>query len=789
MTGPNAVLDVDYLYQAHRRGPRPLTQPLIYRTRSGALLRPMMRVLEAVAGLHGGWRREPTLPLRRGFEHPPLMTGLALCTWPEGVRSQAQRNDLRRSVENFASSFTTPSIHIVPRNASSVLPIGWDKIEKACLVVEEPPVTPAALRPILRYLLATTDLGCDEGLLEQTGFVDSFSDLIAAREELPRLLQAFDERVLIGTDPVTQAFDPDAFETPEVAVRRLRGAPQTCLCEFIADPDEHALVALLTAYDARQTTMGWTPYRIVSDLYRITSRLLEDGLSASSPGKPTSIGNRARGAGDATILWAALVLAWDASFLRSLAEETGYRRGPSTLMTALEGLGRAFRAQWTSPDRADLLDGRWGALDATLHRRATSTADPLVRSRAHLVANLLAAVAARPGYGGWVRHLHAELIAATAFADVQDRKRNGPPEAAPQRKRRPPKPVLEQQTFGEISGRERAIEHLHRHIRANHWSNILLYGPDGVGKRTLALLYAKALLCTAADRDDAPCGHCDSCQGFTVTGEPQGVLEIDAKSDRLRADTDYVVAAVTGATFTRGWVVIVHHADQYDPDLFDRFLQPMEAENETAFVLLTNNPQGVRLAGQSRCDDLRVRPLPPVQAAAMLRMRCAARGQIYDDHAMALLVKLGRGLPGQLMKLDRALAHLPQVEHRAVRKVLRHANVDAARAIWPRLLAHDPRAMGALMWALGQDRTTCMALVHAALQGVYLSGLHGLPLPERASQPGSDTLQDMTASLHDHAQRLGHSSEAIWAMLAVAWLSERNTRDGPCRNEQHPHSA
>lgn len=204
------MLDVDFLYQSRRRGPCPLKQPLIYRTRSGALLRPMMRVLEKTAVLHGGWRREATLPLRTGFEHPLPAASLALCTWPEAVRGREQKQNLVMSVENFKNSLATPSIHIVPRNASSVMLSGWDLIEKACLVIEEPAVTPAALRPILRYLLAATDLGCDERLLEQPGFVDSFSDLIAAHEELPGLLQAFDEQVLIGTDPITQAFDPAA---------------------------------------------------------------------------------------------------------------------------------------------------------------------------------------------------------------------------------------------------------------------------------------------------------------------------------------------------------------------------------------------------------------------------------------------------------------------------------------------------------------------------------------------------------------------------------------------------
>jgi DNA polymerase III gamma/tau subunit len=51
-------------------------------------------------------------------------------------------------------------------------------------------------------------------------------------------------------------------------------------------------------------------------------------------------------------------------------------------------------------------------------------------------------------------------------------------------------------TFDQIVGQKIAVEGLLKRIRArDHKTGLLLYGPEGTGKRTLARLYAKAILC------------------------------------------------------------------------------------------------------------------------------------------------------------------------------------------------------------------------------------------------------------------------------------------------------
>ena len=49
---------------------------------------------------------------------------------------------------------------------------------------------------------------------------------------------------------------------------------------------------------------------------------------------------------------------------------------------------------------------------------------------------------------------------------------------------------------------------------------LLLEGPEGSGRRTLAQLLARAAVCTAPAGEPKPCGHCASCVKAAGGGHP-----------------------------------------------------------------------------------------------------------------------------------------------------------------------------------------------------------------------------------------------------------------------------
>src|SRR5579871_5410124 len=78
--------------------------------------------------------------------------------------------------------------------------------------------------------------------------------------------------------------------------------------------------------------------------------------------------------------------------------------------------------------------------------------------------------------------------------------------------------------FPEFLGNERVVAALRGALRQDRVPHALLFsGPAGVGKFTLARLFAQAANCEQL-KDDS-CGECDTCRRIALLAEPQRLIE------------------------------------------------------------------------------------------------------------------------------------------------------------------------------------------------------------------------------------------------------------------------
>ena len=248
--------DVDFLLAAASGDLLPMDRPLVYRYRSGVLRSRMIAAVRRLAERRGLELRREQPPLLAGFDQADLFRGqLLLFDWPSGPTKGFSRRALERSLSLLATRADGPSVHFVDLISRVGRDPGWEAVARGALVIEEPTITRDSLLPVLRYLVATTDLAPGADLLGQRGFVASFAGLVEERAGLPAVIQAFEERVLLCTDPATNWYDEVRYRR-DVVGRQGQRALLPHLRDLVALRREGDLVDLLCGLDERRAERG-----------------------------------------------------------------------------------------------------------------------------------------------------------------------------------------------------------------------------------------------------------------------------------------------------------------------------------------------------------------------------------------------------------------------------------------------------------------------------------------------------------------------------------------------------
>jgi DNA polymerase-3 subunit delta' len=196
-----------------------------------------------------------------------------------------------------------------------------------------------------------------------------------------------------------------------------------------------------------------------------------------------------------------------------------------------------------------------------------------------------------------------------------------------------------------ILGHEWAVDLLRQHIvRGELRHAYLITGPVGVGRRTLALRLAQAVNCPQPTAPGEPCGVCRTCvqiegmrhADLTVVQAEQegGVLKIDQVREVLRT--------VSLKPFQSPYrVALFLRFHEANANAQNALLKTLEEPPGHALILLTaDNAEQLPPTVGSRCEILRLRPLPVEDVARFLEEQGVPAEQAR------LLAHLSGGRPG-----------------------------------------------------------------------------------------------------------------------------------------------
>jgi len=187
---------------------------------------------------------------------------------------------------------------------------------------------------------------------------------------------------------------------------------------------------------------------------------------------------------------------------------------------------------------------------------------------------------------------------------------------------------------------------------------VLLAGPAGVGKTTLALDIAAALLCSAEDAAARPCRSCRSCRMIDHGNHPDlhrlapsgtgGLISIGGRGERgVRGlVSELALLPVEGGAR----VAIVEAAHRMTEDAQSAFLKTLEEPpGGTTILLCTEDESRLLPTIGSRCVRVRLVPMGIRDVEAVLVVQGVA-----DAPTAARLARITDGRPGHAIAYARA---------------------------------------------------------------------------------------------------------------------------------------
>jgi DNA polymerase-3 subunit gamma/tau len=227
--------------------------------------------------------------------------------------------------------------------------------------------------------------------------------------------------------------------------------------------------------------------------------------------------------------------------------------------------------------------------------------------------------------------------------------------------------------FAQLAGQEHVVQALTNALTQNRLHHAYLFtGTRGVGKTTIARIFAKSLNCETGVTA-TPCGVCNACTEID-SGRFIDLIELDAASN---TQVDNMRELLESALYTpssgRFKVYIIDEVHMLSKSAFNAMLKTLEEPPaHVKFILATTDPQKIPVTVLSRCLQFNLKQLPPALIITQLQFVLGQENIPFEIGALSLVARAAQGsMRDALSLLDQAIAYSSgKVDEALVRTML-----------------------------------------------------------------------------------------------------------------------
>ncbi|MBQ0808502.1 MAG: DNA polymerase III subunit gamma/tau, partial [Porticoccus sp.] len=214
-------------------------------------------------------------------------------------------------------------------------------------------------------------------------------------------------------------------------------------------------------------------------------------------------------------------------------------------------------------------------------------------------------------------------------------------------------------SFAEVVGQSHVVQALSNALNSGRVHHAFLFtGTRGVGKTTLARIFAKSLNCENGTSAE-PCQVCNTCVAIDE-GRYIDLIEIDAASRTKVDDTRELLETVQYApSFGKYKVYLIDEVHMLSTHSFNALLKTLEEPPpHVKFLLATTDPQKLPATILSRCLQFNLKNLSPERIVEHLQFVLGEEKVPAEEAGLWSLARAADGSMRDALSLtDQAIAH------------------------------------------------------------------------------------------------------------------------------------